>query len=227
MRIAETCGTHRGWNGRTVRELAVGQPGVARTPVGFLELNGQKRLSNLSGGDVIAARERRWIIEGFPSPGELLILNGAMLRVATALIVLFSLASAPLVSAVCRDCCNRSVVQPIPLCHDKAHAHLGPHVHHMNHVHMVSDDSDAKITIEQCDHQFRDSRLSCHAAACLSARPVQASVVSAASHEQKIPLHLVASGICSSLPVGTPRRPRDAFRTRISSSPSASVPLRI
>jgi hypothetical protein len=170
----------------------------------------------------------RWILRwSFPSRQNLLILNNTMMRAATVLMVLLSMVSAPFASAVCRDCCDRSVEHQLPRCHDKAHAHLGPHVHHMNHVRMVGDDSDSTIAIQRCDHQFRDGRLSCHTRACLSARPVQSSVVSALSHQQPIPSHLPASLICSSVTRGGPPRPPDAFRTNISSSIPASVTLRI
>jgi hypothetical protein len=164
---------------------------------------------------------------GFPISAELLILNDTVMRAATVLIVMFSMLSAPLASAVCRDCCNRSVEHQLPICHDKAHAHLGPHVHHMNHVHMVTDDSDARSVTQDCDHQFHDSRLSCHTAACLSAKPLQTPVVSAPSNQQQIPSHLLATAICSSLTISRQLRPPGECRLTISSSQSASVPLRI
>ena len=148
-----------------------------------------------------------------------------MLRVATALIVLFSLASAPLATAVCMGCCNQSVEHRLSLCPDKAHAQLGPHVHHMNNVHMVTQESEASIVTQECDRQLPEGRLRCHTSACLEARPVQASVVSL--HQQPMPLHILVSAMCISLSIAARRRPPDAFRTQISSSPSASVPLRI
>jgi len=150
-----------------------------------------------------------------------------MLRVATALIVLSSLLSAPLASAVCMDCCSRTVEHQLSLCHDKAHAHLGPHVDHMNHVHMVTQDSGASAVIQQCDHQLQAGRLSCHRAACLSARPVQTSVPSASAHELQISSHLLASTIGSSHTTASPRRPPDICRNATDRFPSASAPLRI
>jgi hypothetical protein len=168
--------------------------------------------------------------EYFLSQTELRILSDAMLRVATALIALSSFFSAPLASAVCMDCCNRSVEHQLPLCHDNTHTHLGPHVHHVNHVnhvHMIRQEMEASIVIQQCDHQLQDSRLSCHSAACLSARPVQASVASTPGHELQIPSPLLGSIIGSSLQMATPERPPDICRTAIAPPASASAPLRI
>lgn len=153
-----------------------------------------------------------------------------MTRVATALIVLSSLLSAPLASAVCMDCCSRPVEHQLSLCHDKAHAHLGPHVDHvdhMNHVHMVTQDPDARAVIQLCDHQLQVSRLSCHSGACLSARPVQTFAASASAHELQISSHLLASTIGSSHATPTPGGPPDICRTAIDRFPSASAPLRI
>lgn len=149
------------------------------------------------------------------------------MRAATALIGLFSILSAPFVSMVCRDCCNRSVAHQLTLCHDKAHANLGSLVHHMHHVHMVTQDSDASAVIKQCSHQLHDSRLSCQTAVCVSAKPVQASVAPVAGHLLKIPRHLPATTICSSLPAADSDHSPDVCRIEIDSSLSASVPLRI
>jgi hypothetical protein len=166
--------------------------------------------------------------EYFLSRAELLILNDEMLRVATVLILLFSLPSALLASVVvCRDCCNRSVEHQLPLCRDKTHAHLGLHVHHMNHVRTFTQDSEASIVIQECGHQLHDIRLSCHGAACLSVRSVQASISSAPAREQQIPSQLLASAIDSPHAMAAARRPQDICRTAIGPSPAASAPLRI
>ena len=150
-----------------------------------------------------------------------------MIRAATALIVLFSVLSAPVASAVCSECCNRSVKHRLPLCPDKAHAHLGPHLHHMNHVHMVTQDSDANVVVQHCEHQLQDSHLSCHNAACESAKLVQASVASAPAHQLQISSHLIATTIFSALTISGSVRPPGACRIAISSFESAAAPRRI
>jgi hypothetical protein len=150
-----------------------------------------------------------------------------MMRAATVLILMFSTLAAPVASAVCTDCCHGSVQHRHPLSHNQARAHPASHLHHMSHEHMVVADLESRVVTRPCDHQFREDRLRCHNAACLSARPVQTSAFSAPSNQQQIPAQLLASAICSSLPTAAPGRPPDGFRTNISSSPSAFVSLRI
>jgi hypothetical protein len=150
-----------------------------------------------------------------------------MMRAATALIAFFSVLSAPLASAVCTDCCNRSVEHQLPLCHDKAHTQLGPHVHHMNHVHMVTQDSDASAVIQQCAHRLLESRLSCQGSTCVSAGPVHAFVAFPPAPQLQILPHLLATPTCGSLLISSPGRPPDICRMAMDSSPFASPPLRI
>jgi hypothetical protein len=147
------------------------------------------------------------------------------MRAATALIVLFSVLSAPIASAVCRDCCNQSVENQLPLCHDKAHAHLGPHVHQLNHVHMVMQDSEASVALTQCN-QLQD-HLSCRSAACRSAKPMQAFAASVPARQRQIPSHPIATTLSSSFIIAGPLRPPGVCRIAISSYYSASAPLRI
>ena len=164
---------------------------------------------------------------GISHLGRIAYTKRHMMRAATVLIVLFSMLSVPIASAVCGDCCNRSIEHKLPLCHNKAHAHLGPHVDHMNHVHMVTQDSDASVAIQRCDHELRARGVNCHIAGCVSARPVQTSVVPAPSNQQQIHSHLFASTVCSSLPVADPPRPSYVVRRNTSSSTSVALALRV
>lgn len=164
---------------------------------------------------------------GFPSRRTMLILNDTVMRTATALILLFSFLPVPIASAACRECCNRSFEDHrLTLCHDKAHTHLGPHVRHMNHVHMVTLDSDS-VALHQGDHQLQDGGLSCQSAVCLSTRPVPASVASAPANQRQNPAHLVETGPRRSRPCAAPSQPCGICQTAITGSPSASAPLRI
>lgn len=158
---------------------------------------------------------------------QLLILNNTMMRAATALIALMSILSAPVASAACGDCCNRLGEHQLPPCHDKAHAHLGPHTHHMNRLHMVTQDSDASVAIRPCDHRWRDSRSSCQRAACLSTKPFRGSVASIPAQQLQMFLHLLATTNDSSLPNARAHPAVGVRRIEISSSPSASVTLRV
>lgn len=176
---------------------------------------------------VEAGQVGRTLARAFQIQRNLHILNDAMMRAATVLIVLFSILSAPVASAVCSDCCGRFVEHRLPVCHDKAHAHLGPHAHHMNHMHMVTQDSDAYVVLQQCAYQLQDGRLRCHHATCLSANPVQLAGDSVPANQLAVSSHLIATTISSSLTMSGGLHPPGACPIAISSSHSASAPLRI
>ena len=149
------------------------------------------------------------------------------MRVTTALIALLSVLSAPTVSALCKNCCQRPLEHQLAVCHNQAHASLGPHMHHMNHVHMVTQESDANAVVQRCQHQLQDGRVSCQTAACLSARPIQTSAASADAVQLRLASQLIATTIVSSPAISGPLLPPAACRLAISSYQSASVPLRI
>ena len=164
---------------------------------------------------------------GFPIEKKLLILSCEVIRIATAFIALLSVLSTPIASAICTDCCQRLLEHHVTACHDKAHIHLGPHVHHMNHVHMVAQDSDGSVVVQQSDHQFQDRRLGCQRAACLSAKPVLASVASVPANQLHITTQLLTVITCSSVPTARAHPPSGVYRIGISASPFDSTPLRI
>ena len=150
-----------------------------------------------------------------------------MTRIATAFIVLLSVLSTPIASAICTDCCQRPREHQVTACHDKDHAHIGAHVHHMNHLDRVAQDGDASVMVEPCDHPFQNRRLGCQSAACLSARPVQASVASVPANQRPITSQLPTVTICTSLPTERADPPSGVSGTRIVPSPLDSAPLRI
>ena len=150
-----------------------------------------------------------------------------MIRIAIAFIALLSVLSTPIASAICTDCCKRPLEHQVTACHDKAQAHLGPHVHHVNHVHMVAQDSDAGVVVQQGDHQFQNRRLDCQRAGCLSARPVQASVASVPANQLHITPQLLTVITCGSVPTTRAHPPSAVYGIEISSSPFDSAPLRI
>lgn len=163
----------------------------------------------------------------FPYLQKLLILNREMMQMATALITVLSVLSAPIASAICRQCCQHPLEHQLAFCHDKAHARLGPHVHHMDHVRMDTQESDADTVVQQCEHEWQNGRPRCQRTGCLSAKPVQVSVVSVSAHQLRVPSLLIATPICSSLTISGPLQPPGDCRIGIDSSPSASAPLRI
>ena len=163
----------------------------------------------------------------YPNKIAYLIMSCEMIRIATAVIAVLSVLSTPIASAICTDCCPHLLEHQVTVCHDKAHAHLGPHIDHMNHVHMVTRDSDASVVIQQCDHQFQNRRLSCQSVACLSAKPVQASVASVPANQLPITSQLPTITIGSSLPPAQAHPPSGVHGKEISSHSLTPAPLRI
>jgi hypothetical protein len=150
-----------------------------------------------------------------------------MIRIATTFIVLLSVLSTPIASAICTECCQHPLDHQLALGHNKAHAPLGPHVHRMNHVHMVTQGSDANAAVQPCEHQLQDVGLGCHTGACLSAKPVPRSTASVPAHQRTVSLHSIATANSSFLTISGPVGPPGASRMAIRCSQSASVPLRI
>lgn len=178
------------------------------------------------------ASQKKWhttpgAINGFLTETKLLILKREMIRIATALITLLSVLSTPVASAMCSECCQRPVEHKVTLCHDHTHAQLGPHVHHLNHVHMIAQESDAKAAVQRCKHELQSHRQSCQSAACLSAKPVQVSAAPVATDQLEPPSHLIVTAICASLTISNPLPPPRSLRKANDYSQSASAPLRI
>lgn len=155
-----------------------------------------------------------------------------MIRVATALIALLSVLSTPIASAMCTVCCQRPVEHKLTVCRDKAHVQLGSHVDHMNHAHgvtqeLVAQESDAKVSVRGCEHQWQSHHQSCQNAACLSAKLVPAPVASVLTHQLQHPSHLIATAIGSTFAISNPPGPPGLCRITSDSSKFASAPLRI
>ncbi len=160
-------------------------------------------------------------------PMNCLYWTAKMMRIATSLIAMLSVLSAPIASAVCAECCQRPIEHHVTLCHNKAHAQPGPHMRHMNRMQMVTQESDSHAIIQPCDHQLLDRRLRCHIAACLWAGPIQTSIASVPAHHLPIASPLIATPICSALTIPGAVRPPGASGIASTSSQPASAPLRI
>jgi hypothetical protein len=150
-----------------------------------------------------------------------------MIRVATTLAALLSILSTAIASAICTHCCQRQLEHQLTACQDKAHAHLGPDVHPMNHVHMVAQDSDASVVVQECDHQFQNRHLGCQTSACLTAKPVQASVASVPANQPPITPQFLTVTLCGSVPTARAHPPCDVYGIAITRSLFVSAPLRI
>jgi hypothetical protein len=154
-----------------------------------------------------------------------------MMRAATALIAILSVFSAPVASALCRDCCHQPVKprSTQPLCHDNVQAHMvHSHSGQAHHMHTVAQKSGA--VVHQCDRQLQESRLNCQSDVCASAIPVKVTIASAPAHELRISSRLFARAPGSSATIAaiaSSARPPDVCRKGIESSSPASAPLRI
>lgn len=96
-----------------------------------------------------------------------------MLRIATALMALISVLGAPLVSSACTVRCDAPAMHQTTVCHMKAHARMGAHVHHMDGAEMVSGDSESALQVSQNQQHLQFNFLSCHTALCVSMRPTR------------------------------------------------------
>jgi hypothetical protein len=84
-------------------------------------------------------------------------------------------------------------MQPHPLCHDKAHDYMGPHVHHMNDVHMVNQEEALALAAhDQPTHVV--ATLGCPNGICADMSP-------AVSRRMRI--HFPKFGLSSYIPVVT------------------------
>jgi hypothetical protein len=153
-----------------------------------------------------------------------------MIRAATALIAILSVLSAPIASALCRDCCDQPVKQRTmqPLCHDNVQPHMTQaHSGHAHHMQMAAPKSDA--VVHECDRQLRESRLNCQSAACANAIPVRVTIASASAHKLRISSQSSATSgsLASAATIAASARPPDIFQKGIDSFSSASAPRRI
>jgi hypothetical protein len=153
--------------------------------------------------------------------------QNASMRAAAALIVLFSLLSGSLASALCKNCCNPSVQPQLMLCHEKAPAHLSPPVHQMHQIRLLTQESESAIDIQACDYQLCDTRSSCDGVARLSSTPVREFVSCGPSPELRVTSPSAAIATYSSRPITRAYRLSGAGRVVTSSSASACTCLRI
>ena len=150
-----------------------------------------------------------------------------MLRIATALMALISVLSTPVVWSACVARCDASAMHQVAVCHAKAHARMGLHVHHMHGAEVVSADSESAFQVSQNQQHLEFNFLSCHTAVCVSMRPARAMRAEVVSQDVTIDPEPSANIFYSSPPhqwrsssamLGCPANV---------SSPGSSSPLRI
>lgn len=155
-----------------------------------------------------------------------------MVRVATAVLAILLVFSAPIASAMCIDCCEQPLKQRTTkaVCHDNAQAHLAQaNSSHVHHMHMAAQKSDA--VVQECDRQSLERPLSCQSDVCADAIPAKLTIASAPAHELRISSRLAASATGNSLTITpvivTSSGPPHICQKGIDSFSSASAPLRI
>ena len=71
------------------------------------------------------------------------------MRIPTAVVALLAILATPFASMPCMARCALFLMHQPFVCHDKAHQSMGPHIHHMNHVHMVSEERETVVESEK------------------------------------------------------------------------------
>ena len=81
---------------------------------------------------------------------------------STAIVALLATLATPFASMPCMTRCALFLMHQHSVCHDRAHESMGPHIHHMNHLHMMSEETET--VLESQKEQF--SRMLSAAAGC-------------------------------------------------------------
>lgn len=103
-----------------------------------------------------------------------------MMRMAIAMLALISMVTGPAASAACLAGCAVASEHRSVMCHEKAHAQLGPHIHQAGHIHqMFVSDRDLNTNVAtHPDHQHQCVNSSmCDTFVCradVKARPMRA-----------------------------------------------------
>ena len=91
------------------------------------------------------------------------------MRISTAVLVLLSIVATPLASIECMTRCERFLVQRHPICHGTTQVSMGPHMHHMNDVHMVNQDREADAATVHEQPDYLAVSLGCRTKVCANA----------------------------------------------------------
>ena len=150
-----------------------------------------------------------------------------MLRVATALMALISVVSAPVVWSACNTRCDAPAMHQAAVCHVKAHARMGAHVHHMHAVDVGSGDSESAFQAPQDQQHLQFNFLSCHTAVCVSMRPTHVMRAEIVSQSVTLDRELSANVFYSSPPDHCGSSSAMHSCPANVSSPGSSSPLRI
>lgn len=113
---------------------------------------------------------------------------------STAIVALLATLATPFASMPCMTRCGLFLMLQHSVCHDKAHQSMGPHVHPVNHVHMMSEETETVLETEK--EQFSrmlSAPVGCPTKACASVaaavparRAVHSSKLEASSYKTSV-----------------------------------------
>lgn len=158
------------------------------------------------------------------------IYTETMLRMATAVFALLSILAAPAASAACMARCDLVSALPAAMCHKKAHAQMGPHVDHMEHVHPMStsdQDSDRDMAVQPRGQHSHLIPLTCHSAVCTSVVPARPARAVLSVQRLAVPAYLLRIAACNSSPPVCWGDKPDGCRTTDNFPLAPHLPLRI
>lgn len=87
------------------------------------------------------------------------------MRGVTAALALIAVVAGPIAPMACAAGCELALKHP-SICHQKEHAHFGPHVHHMGHLRMIHQQEDQSVAAPQPDPTSHMVPLGCTTAGC-------------------------------------------------------------
>src|ERR1700746_1524838 len=150
-----------------------------------------------------------------------------MIRCSTALVLLLSLVAVPLTLTACVVWCESFATHQQPACREKAHAYLGPHVHHMHHVHMVDEEAEVDSTAHHEQPKHLVTSLGCSSGSCARMSEAVPSRIVARSSKIGVFSSLATVTVCSVPIISHPTSSDNAEETSLSDLCSSSLPLRI
>lgn len=150
-----------------------------------------------------------------------------MVRVSTAVAVLLSFLAAPLTSAACMARCGSFLVHQHPPGHEKTYAYVGPHVHHMSHVHVVNPEEEPSVGSRQEQPKHITAPMACPNGTCATKSEAVPGMMAVRSATLQASIFLQAITVDGSLPISPQNLSNKASASSKIVLVSTSAPLRI
>jgi len=88
------------------------------------------------------------------------------MRVFATALALIAIVAVPVAPLACVTRCESFLMHQHSACTERAHASMGPHVHHLSHVHFVNQDEPSAVAAQHGDRAAYAGTLGCSAAGC-------------------------------------------------------------